>query len=215
MRIRNTSQYPDEEVKRLVEFGFHGVADAGVVVNVKNSKRGYRGRAYHGIPSESPVANLRTACRLVTIGIGEPSQFPMNNMDTVRRWQKVSEEEYVSLPIEEQRKLEHTGWYENNVLVRHSYRREIVTHHPYGGKSSPLMVYANWQEALVAVAAHEARHIWQMANHKPLSEVNAEKFADKALARFRAGPAAATIRYDAARAERHAHMPGFPREEIA
>lgn len=182
MRIRNTSRYPDAEVRSLVEFGFKGVADAGVVVNVKNANTAYRGYAYHGIPSRSPVAQLKTACRLVTIGIGTPGYFPQDNMVHARRWKEVSEAEYVALPEAEQKHLRH--WHYSDRPAR--YQREVVAYHPYGGKASPLIVMANWQEGLVGIAAHEGRHVWQFANHKPLSEVDAEKFAAKALARFRA-----------------------------
>lgn len=38
---------------------------------------------------------------------------------------------------------------------------------------------------LVAVAAHEARHHFQMRHKKPMSEVDAEKHAAKVLARYR------------------------------
>jgi hypothetical protein len=58
--------------------------------------------------------------------------------------------------------------------------------HPYGGKRAPLIVCRDWREALVAVAAHEARHIQQYQRNKPRSEVDCERFAAKALDRYRA-----------------------------
>ena len=57
--------------------------------------------------------------------------------------------------------------------------------HPYGGKRSPLIEHRNWREALVAVAAHEARHIWQYQHNKSRSEVDAERFAAKRLSAYR------------------------------
>jgi hypothetical protein len=44
---------------------------------------------------------------------------------------------------------------------------------------------ADWREALVAVAAHEARHLWQYATTAPRSEVDAERHAARTLAAYR------------------------------
>jgi hypothetical protein len=57
--------------------------------------------------------------------------------------------------------------------------------HPYGGKRSPLIRMNDWREALVAVAAHEARHLWQFATDARRSEVDAEQFAAQRLAAYR------------------------------
>jgi hypothetical protein len=43
----------------------------------------------------------------------------------------------------------------------------------------------DWREALVAVAAHEARHLWQFAAGAPRSEVDAERHAATHLAAYR------------------------------
>lgn len=61
----------------------------------------------------------------------------------------------------------------------------VLVKHPYGGKRSPLIVCNDWREGCVAIAAHEARHIYQMKHKKRLSEVDAERFAAKRLAAFR------------------------------
>jgi hypothetical protein len=58
--------------------------------------------------------------------------------------------------------------------------------HPYGGKSSPLIVMNTWQEGLLALAAHEFHHIWQFQNKRPKSEVECEKVAAAALKAYRA-----------------------------
>lgn len=43
----------------------------------------------------------------------------------------------------------------------------------------------NWQEGLLFTLAHELRHIYQHNHSKPLSEVDAERFAIKQLKRWR------------------------------
>jgi hypothetical protein len=55
-----------------------------VAVHVKNSRRAYVGRAYAGVPRISPAARQAGVHRLVTIGLGTPTQFPVDNRCT--RW---------------------------------------------------------------------------------------------------------------------------------
>jgi hypothetical protein len=57
---------------------------------------------------------------------------------------------------------------------------------PYGGKRSPLIHYRSWREALVAVAAHEFKHIEQFQTKKPAAEWQCERAAFNALERYRA-----------------------------
>jgi hypothetical protein len=49
----------------------------------------------------------------------------------------------------------------------------------------PLIVTDTWQELLVAVSAHEARHIYQFQFKKGGSEVDAETYSLKMLTEFR------------------------------
>lgn len=53
-------------------------------------------------------------------------------------------------------------------------------------KQAGPMTYETWQERLVHVAAHEARHILQFKRGEPRSEVVAEEWARAAQLRFRA-----------------------------
>jgi hypothetical protein len=53
-------------------------------------------------------------------------------------------------------------------------------------KSSPRIRVGCWREALVAMAAHEAKHIEQYRERAPRSEVACEKFEAAILARYRA-----------------------------
>ena len=54
----------------------------------------------------------------------------------------------------------------------------------------PFFTYADWREWLVVAAAHEARHIHQYRNGEPRSELECERFAESALARYRDAVAA-------------------------
>lgn len=182
MRLTNRSNYPTDEVRQLVEFGMHGVRTERLAVHVRNGRAKYAGVAYDVIPSESPRAAQATVDRLVTIRIGPETDFPADNMDTTRRWVPVPDAEYEAMAPEERRRLRY--WIRSD--GRSGADRQVVERHPYGGKRSPLITMTTWREAVVAVAAHEARHIWQYQHSKPRSEVDAEKFAARALDRYRA-----------------------------
>ena len=179
MRLQNTSRYPTQEVRELVEFATKGIRLTRVAVHVKNHRGSIRGMAYNGVPYISSRHDQKTVDRLVTIGIG--TAFPATNMRDNRRWVEVSEEEYRSLSEQEQRGIRHWSYSDG----RHRYQRPVLDRHPYGGKRSPLIEMADWREGLVAVAAHEARHVYQAQRGKPASEVDAERFAAKRLAEYR------------------------------
>jgi len=55
----------------------------------------------------------------------------------------------------------------------------------YGGKSSPVYNMKTWQEGVIAVLAHELKHIWQYQNNAKRSEVEAEKEAARVLELYR------------------------------
>ena len=66
MWIRNTSRYPDEEVRECVAFAVQGIDMRRVCVNVKNGALG--GAAYNGVPE---ISNAPRAARyLVTLRLG-------------------------------------------------------------------------------------------------------------------------------------------------
>jgi hypothetical protein len=187
VRLRNTSRYPTEEVRRLVELGMRGVRTERLAVHVKNSTHRGSGRAYSEVPSVSPRAGQSTVDRLVALHVGPPDAFPTDNMQQAStRFQIVPMAEYEAMPDVERTKLRHVHGSDGHF---HAERQITVPAHPYGGKRSPLIICNDWREWLVSVAAHEARHIWQFQNGKPRSEVECERFAAKALARFRTVPA--------------------------
>lgn len=181
MWFENTSRYSDAETLALVEFAMAEIDHVRLAVRVKNSNRAYRGRAYEGVPSLSPLSRVEGIDRLVTIGIGTEADFPCTNQVVSVRWRLVRAEEDVA------------GLSSHEVRVRRGprrsprrlERRELRTH-GYGGLGSPLLEFHDWREALVAVAAHEARHVWQYQHDARRSEVDAERYAGERLRAFRA-----------------------------
>jgi hypothetical protein len=76
--IRNTSRFPDDEVRRLIEFATEGLDMRRVCVNVKGG-RGLGGRAYDGVPS---ISNAPRAARyLMTIKLGNGASFPVGPLN--------------------------------------------------------------------------------------------------------------------------------------
>jgi len=177
MKLTNTSRYPDAEVALLVEFAMCEVDHSRLAVHVRNASRAYRGRAYDGIPSISTRARDTDVDRLVTIGIGAPQSFPCDNVQTRVSWVRVQQS--TPTPGEVFRRRRDTSG-------RVHMERRVVSQHGYGGKRSPVLTFESWREALVAVAAHEGRHIWQYQTDAPRSEVDAEQAAGRRLEAFRA-----------------------------
>lgn len=182
MLLTNTSRYPDDEIRALVAFGMDGIDHSTLAVRVKNSRRAYRGRAYDGIPPLSPLRDDPALKRLVTLGIGAPSEFPCTNAVTTARW--------LQLPPGIDRRSLGRGEVRRarRATSRSGYERRVVRTHGYGGVRSPIVEFRDWREALVAVSAHEARHIWQYQTDARRSEVDAEHHAAARLEAFRARP---------------------------
>jgi hypothetical protein len=138
--FKNSSRYPDAEVRALVVFALKGLDTRRLAVNIKNAVNcAFRGRAYRGIPRVSPYRGDRRVTHLMTVGIGAPWKFPALS----------------------------------------------CYHHQKGMKSAPGYRMECWREALVAVAAHEARHIHQFRRALPASEVDTERWAAKRLDAYR------------------------------
>jgi len=82
MRIKNTSRYPDEEVRRLVRFGAGGVRSARIEVHVKNSKYAFAGRIYLStadlvFSGFGDMTLHHRASQLIVLRIGAPKMFPL------------------------------------------------------------------------------------------------------------------------------------------
>lgn len=178
MYLRNTSRYPTAEVRALVDFATRGVNLAKVAVHVKNSAGPLRGRAYMTVPR---ISSARAGAEsLIVLAVGAKG-FPCDNMVTRVVWGP-----WLELSEFQERNYPATGAHAIRwVGERQEARYGETIRHPYGGKHSPLIVVNDWREALVTVAAHEARHIHQYRHKRPLSEVDCERFAAKALERYR------------------------------
>jgi hypothetical protein len=206
--LDSTCRYPLAEVRALVEFAMAEIDHSQLAVRVKNTRDIYRGRAYDGLPSLSAANRVPGMSRLVTIGLGPPSSFPTTNEVRSARWRKVRPNESLdgvrksdlrvtpsktaATPKSRVKALLGFGSPEPAPRLE---RREVRTH-GYGGVTSPIVSMADWREALVAVAAHEARHIWQYQHDAPRSEVDAERYSAGRLSlwrewrAWREGPAA-------------------------
>lgn len=184
MHFINTSQYDEAEVRRLVEIGIKGVNMTGIGVLVEDSVdwRSYYGRAYGYNPTHLPFANNPDIRRVMTVAIGRSTQFPAHNMWTHTRWTRSLNN---ALRLADKHGGRHIVDIDNRGNPRYGYEFRA----PYGGVTSPRIDMADWREAVVAVAAHEARHMYQFAHAKPMSEVDCERFAARALDRYRAGRA--------------------------
>lgn len=68
-----------------------------------------------------------------------------------------------------------------------------IPDHDYHGRSPeqkpdsrfPFLRFDTWQEMIIGLAAHEAQHVHQFRHGKRRSEVRCERFAARALARWR------------------------------
>jgi hypothetical protein len=98
MVIRNTSDYPTEEVRELVRFAARDVDMRRVCVNVKNVRsHATSGMAYWGVPliSNAPPSSEY----LVTLRIGSPDRFPCEHVypgksASLRGWPRVELEDW-------------------------------------------------------------------------------------------------------------------------
>jgi hypothetical protein len=189
MYLRNTSRFATDEVRRLLAIATAGVRMTRVAVHVKNSAGAYAGRAYEQVPRVSSAAH--SAERLITLRVGPDKKFPCTNLVVSRRpisdWLTLDQLR-AQFP---DRNTDNSLCYSMKRVagapeMLHRVSRAI--RHPYGGKRSPLIVCNNWREALVAIAAHESRHIYQFQHNKRRSEVDCERFAARALERYRATP---------------------------
>lgn len=187
MRLKNTSRYPTPEVRSLVEFATKGIRLNRVAIHVKNSNGSYKGYAYDGVPSASPRSRQSTVDRLITLSIG--TKYPEDNMVTGFRWRTYHPNEDGTfgpyLGEGDPRSWRYRSHYHDNAVVRVDVG--IPFRHPYGGIRSPFIEVRDWREALVAIAAHEGRHVQQFQRSRPRSEVDAERFAAKRLEAFREG----------------------------
>jgi hypothetical protein len=76
MTFKNTSRYPKDEVRRLVEFALRNIDHREVAVHVKNRRNAVSGMAYRNIPWISPFRRNPKLRYLITVSVGAESTFP-------------------------------------------------------------------------------------------------------------------------------------------
>lgn len=180
MFLRNTSSHPDNEVRTLIEFAAEPYDLRRVCVNVKGTRHAYRGRAYPSVPRDYSNAP-RTAKRLVVIAVGKAELFatPISNVRTPHGWTRVNEE-FVAT-----HKPRHLRTVVNATGTYFEAWGPVGEGVPYGGKKSPVVIFNDWREAMIGVAAHEFHHIQQFQNKARIVEAYCERAAALALERYR------------------------------
>lgn len=181
----NTSRYRTDDVRALVALATADLDVHDVAFNVRNCSRPYAGRAYAPVPRISTWYGHPGTASLIVLRIGAPASFPCTNLTTTLRktplttWLPADAAFPTGLDIRYQRKRQGR---------RELWRavRVVISQHPYGGKTSPLIEMQTWQECLVALAAHEAKHIEQFRAKTRKSEVECERHAALRLAHYRA-----------------------------
>lgn len=187
MFLRNTSTHPDDEVKALIKIAAEPYDLRFVCVNVKGSSYAYRGRAYARVPREYSNAP-RTAKRLVVVAIGPIEKFsePRSNVYSKYRWLRISEAEFLAhIQAQDGAIIRDRQVWVQGLEETVFERATKLPAQPYGGKKSPVIVYNDWREALVGIAAHEFHHIDQFQRNARRVEAYCERAAAAALERYR------------------------------
>lgn len=200
MFILNRSSYPDGIVFRVVRYAFRGMpaGQVGILVKDARGENSDHGYTSPGMPSTAPHAWRKDLKRFVSLSIGKMSAFPADNlrMAATRKrfipFSAVQGNESVYDVI---------GPNEQVWLTDFSKRRwKVMTPElrPYGGLKSVQIEMQDWVEGLVALAAHEAWHVWQFEKNDRqrdagipkrkrhgFSEAEAERHAARILESFR------------------------------
>jgi hypothetical protein len=201
--LRNRSTRPDDDVRRLIAFGLQDTPTDDLLVSLTDiGQGGMRGATYRVIPRRSRYYGM--ASRLITLGIDvHASAFPCDNLRTVE-----TKVRYVDIPRRLISRFELTGnpveiyRFANGIpgegeSVRlYDFRKgrlrvATLVKRPYGGLRAPIIRYHDWREALVALTAHEGRHVQQFIQHPPGEriphcEADAEGWSLVILNRYRA-----------------------------
>lgn len=189
MIIQNTSKIRLPTVRALLRFAAaHSPADLTLVcVNVKNAGTAICGRAYAEVPAMSNAPP--EARHLVVLRVRTDESYPCTNM--VRRWRwgpiRTWDEYCAAIAGDPNDARNWRGVVHQAGVVTHGMQRGYWQTMPYGGKGSPLIEYADWQEQVVCLMVHEFQHIWQFQHPgMPCSEIACERAAAYALKEWRA-----------------------------
>lgn len=165
MTIHNGTQYPNDEVRKLVRLALAELDTSDLHVHLTSGGWGGRG----GIRNRHFVAEARratTATYLIHVRVpttdehyGMPGTYHNGRRG---KW----------VPIEEGGK--DLKWVPvKSGTVENPGRWPVITLH-------------DWREYIVGMTAHEGAHVEQVREHKRISEIRAEWFEFHTLARYRA-----------------------------
>lgn len=191
IKLVNTTRIPTPIVRDLVHQAAYGVPPAirdQVEIVVKPAK-GYSYKGFAWRRYRHPARYTPERPYLIELWISTaPSRWPASNVVRSSRGfdtETDAEAEHARLfmagydvdPEIYQRQGRGANW--------HRVRYYVDVRHGYGGLRSPVITCQSWQEGLVALAAHELRHTVQFVTKARASEVDCERVAAKALARYR------------------------------
>lgn len=221
MLISNGSSYDTALLAKLVRYAFRGVPCQHVGVNIIDQPQRATGRpmagsgnARDGVGERSPFWGVRGITATVNLRIGPAEAYPDDNLvTTFVRQREIKMADHIFRDEDGNHRDGRAAWqyvmgmlHGDEQIIRVNQRtRKIIVGEverlPYGGRGSPHYEYVDWHEGVVALAAHEARHIWQFLQRRkewerrrggarklartPLSEIDAEKHAVRVLECFR------------------------------
>jgi hypothetical protein len=186
--LRNESIWPDQDIADLVTFAANAI-NAAVVpntafhVHMPLERHRFAGRAYNRVGSAMARSPREY---LVHVSVtGNMDLYPLDNL-MMRSKLMPRGSSHHNMMAEVNRLTEKGVEVEARKEGYGSgLRWRLYMKHPYGGITSPLVVTHTWQEAIVAVAAHESNHILQFMTGTKPSEVACERAALRVVELFR------------------------------
>ena len=158
MNIKNKSNHPIHILKPLLKFGRQGIRDSCVEIHIRNSKRGFCGRAY----SDPQAINLKRLHKDVRYGMYGVS------VDKSTRY-------LITLNLPEKQT--------SNNFNQYPYWKKLKRLQLAYPEGFP---FDSWDDQVIHIVAHEFRHIWKFQRSKKgKGEYDAEMHALKILNRWR------------------------------
>lgn len=184
---------PERDVRALVEMGTEGVNLTSTFVRLIAATHALSGRAYRQVPKRATDEAGPISRYMILLRVGpDAALYPADNNHYKRKF-------FTDLRLTEtERRLaacafavKHAGEVSEYVAQANGSGCmvrcfQVDYRECYGGRRSPLVRVESWQEALVAIAAHEAYHIHQFRTSQTASESQCERFAAARLAIYRA-----------------------------
>lgn len=165
------------EIEQLVRLGMEGVDTSHVSVHLKGSGTRVRYRVEHD------YGDGRTIDVTPSARIAKRWRAEGRTVERVERHRRFHGRAYEEIPERSRAKGS------RYLIVLNVPLDPEQLDYPYEWqykKRAPVNRYQSWQEELVHLAAHEAKHIEQYREGLPRSEVSCEFYADGVLKQYRA-----------------------------